>query len=212
MEKKNKVLIATSVLAILAVGGISVGVTTALFSQKTKSKVHINAGSLDVGFFMTKMEYDIINDEGIVETKTIIEDDLKTKYGAEVYSETYKGVDLSLYEGDFTIEKLYPTMGGKLSFLVVDLSDIAINVTMDGTKTGQMYVKETATYRDMTEQELAMLEVTTPWLTETLVKKGASITGDVTFTLSGDAGDTFQLCKYSINTIINATQVVKSSD
>ena len=71
MKKKSKVLIATSVMAILAIGGVTVGTTTALFKTKTASNVHINAGSLDVGFYLRSMEVDVCDTQTgeIIENK-----------------------------------------------------------------------------------------------------------------------------------------------
>lgn len=202
MEKKTKILIATSVMAAFAVAGIAVGTTTALFTKDTNHNVHITSGSLDVGFYLKSMVIDTLD----TETGAIIIDqpvDLSTTAPYKDYYVANKGVDLVAYQGSFAISNFMPSMRCKLSFLVENNSDIAINIKLDGTKSGK-FADET----EMTPTQLEVLKETCPWTSETEILKNQSAEGDLLIELDKDAGNEYQGSSFDVNASITATQVV----
>lgn len=202
MEKKTKILIATSVMAAFAVAGVAVGTTTALFTKDTNHNVHITSGSLDVGFYLKAMVIDVLD----TETGAIIVDqpvDLSTTAPYSTYYVQGKGVDLVSYQGNFSISNFMPSMRCKLSFLVENKSDIAINIKLDGTKSGKF-----ANQTEMTATQLEVLKETLPWTSETEILKGQSAEGDLLVELDKEAGNEYQESSFDVNASITATQVV----
>ncbi|MCQ2815435.1 MAG: hypothetical protein MJ227_04120 [Bacilli bacterium] len=211
MKKKSKILIATSAMALLAAGGIAIGTTTALFTRQTTSNVHINSGSLDVGFYLKQMIVDVLDPA----TGAIIEDKEIDLAHTEPYSQHWRpaknAIDLGPqgYQGNFTFDNFMPSMKGKLVFVVENNSAIAIDIIMNGTKAGTWgeFNPQKTPGTAMEEADLAVLLTTTPWSTLTTVNKGASVEGTLEFTFDKDAGNEYQGCAFTIDSIITATQV-----
>ncbi|MCQ2802612.1 MAG: hypothetical protein MJ225_02975 [Bacilli bacterium] len=214
MKKKSKILIATSVMAILAIGGVAVGTTTALFKTETKSNVHVNTGNLNVGFYLTKEVVDEIDSTGMIVPK---EADLTTKYGYyksfdyKVGDEekTGNGVDLGKdgYQGNFVFDNFVPTMEGKLTFMVVNNSTVAIDVDMGKTISG--YYSSGPQIPD--DKVNGNFTASVEWSkAEKTVLIGQAIEATLTFKFLGLEADQneYQNCLFIINSILTATQVV----
>lgn len=197
MQKKSKMLIASSIMAAVAVAGVAVGTTTALFTKKVEENVHIQAGELKIGFYLKQLFRDDFKDDGTFEETEV---DIKTLYGH--YTEG-KGVNLADYQGGFNLEKFYPTMRARFVFLVDNAEDdIAINLKMETSKTGKF-----ADDTDMGDRVAALVEKEKPWETDTFVAKGAS--SERTYVIELDkelADDDFQGCEFDINVLLKATQ------
>lgn len=204
MEKKSKILIASSIMAAVAVAGVAIGTTTALFTKKVEENVHIQAGELKVGFYLKQLFRDEFKEDGTFEETEV---DIETLYGH--YTEG-KGVNLAEYQGGFSLDKFYPTMRARFVFLVDNAEDdIAINLKMETTKKGKF-----ANDTDMTDgtggtedQTAALVEKEKPWETDTFVAKGASSEGTYVIELDKElADDDYQKCSFDINVLLKATQ------
>lgn len=225
MEKKSKMIIASSVLALIAAGGVTVGVTAALFTQSGTAKVHINAGSLNVGFYLTSLEYDEVNPEtGMIDIVHTV--NLKTEYSS-AWDEAAQGVDLAkLSTTVIELYNFYPTMEGVATFKVVNGSDIAINSKVSLSKSGTFAPEEDGGERIPMEgeEELGQLKTEFKWLNtegtdviddETVtILKGGDRSAVLTFEFlskdtDGSHDNKYQGCDFTIDTLLTATQVVK---
>ena len=197
MQKKSKMLIASSIMAAVAVAGVAVGTTTALFTKKVEENVHIEAGQLKIGFYLKQLFRDDFKDDGTFEETEV---DIESKYGHYVEG---KGVDLAEYQGGFELDRFYPTMRARFVFLVDNAEDdIAINLKMETSKTGKF-----ADDTDMGDRVAALVEKEKPWETDTFVAKGASSERAYVIELDKElADDDFQGCEFDINVLLKATQ------
>ena len=226
MEKKNKLLIVTSCLALLAAGGVAVGVTSALFTQKGTAQVHINSGDLKVGFYLSSLIFDQLDPKtGEIQTEQVVDLKTTTPYSS-CWDETNGGVDLAKFAGNVVeVEKFYPTMKGSAIFKVVNGSDIAVNTKIEKTQTGKFApVAPDTEGVAMTDEEVKQLDTKFTWLDsssqpieEDTVKitKGQSANALLTFEFlskdtDGSNDNKYQGCSFTIDTLLTATQVVRS--
>lgn len=211
MKTRNKLAIVVGIFAILAAGGIAVGTTTALFSDQTTTNVHITAGKLDIGFYATEVKATTLDDEGYI--TDLIARDLEATYGAAncVTVGGKKVVDLKKYTGSFEFNDVFPGSKGKVSYLVVNNSAIAIKASC--------IQSITAKFKDqtpMTDLEITKFGIVNTWtnvdadptkLDEVLVKKGESFSFTVSFDFDTSAGNNYQESTVTIDESITATQV-----
>ena len=231
MNKKNKLIIATSLMSLFAVAGVTVGVTYALFTSKGKASVHINAGNLEVKFLLTNLKYDQLDpDTGLIlKEQTVVLDEAYPS----CYDSTLGGVDLALL-GDTAIEvdKFYPTMKGLATFKVINNSDIAIQASLEKTLSGKFADTSGKSYTDMLEEDLAHLETSFKWFNEdgsaTIDEEKVTIANKpseehehensrnalLSFEFlnsdeDGSIDNFFQCCSFYIDTFLTATQVTR---
>ena len=167
MEKKSKMLIASSIITLLAAGGISVGVTAALFTQTGAAKIHIEAGSLDVGFYLTSLKYDQLDPStGLILDEQNV--DLKAQYES-AWDETEQAVDLAkLSTTTIVVSGFYPTMTGIATFKVVNKADIAINSKLSYSVSGTFAPSSSSAPRESMSEGVAEAHMDTEflWLNE----------------------------------------------
>ena len=205
MEKKNKIVIAASLLAVVAVGGVAVGTTTALFTREAKSNIHVVAGKLDVGFYVNKIVVDRLKSDGTIDKN--VEMPLNT-----LYSEYYvadKGVDLVKYEGNsFEVDNAFPSMEATVTYLIENNSNIAVNVSVVDVAKG--------TFADSTEDTPHTMDDATckttfhienSWTDGTMIKAHDKATYTLKVVFDEELGNDYELFDLVIDSQITATQV-----
>lgn len=200
MEKKSKVIIAASLLAVVAAGGIAVGTTTALFTRQASSHIHIQAGTLDVGFYVNKITVDRLNGQGGVDKD--VEIPLKETYGSTYYVDN-KGIDLVKFEGNqFSVENAFPSMEAKVTYLIENNSEIAIKVTSVDTPSGK--------FADNTDiEDFSVFHIVNDMVQGSVIKPGESLTYNLSLKFDEDCGEEYESCTLDINSVLTATQVTR---
>ena len=206
MKRRNKIIIAASLVAAIGVAGVTIGTTTALFSRTQNANVHINAGSLNVGFYLTELKYDTVVDGEIVE-KTV---DLQNTEPYKSAFEDGKGADLGKLTNPIaTIEKIFPTMGGQYTFMVYNSSDIAVDANIVTTK--DCFWSDGS---QMGSPENEKFVVTSTWTESKKISPSAYETGTISFVLDESAGSenpSYESTSYHIDSVLTATQITKQT-
>lgn len=205
MEKKNKIIVAASLLAVVAVGGVAVGTTTALFTREAKSNIHVVAGKLDVGFYVNKIVVDRLNSQGTIDED--VEMPLNQLY-ANYYVED-KGVDLVKYDGNsFEVDNAFPSMEATVTYLIENNSDIAVNVSAFDVAAG--------IFADSTEETPHLMDdatckstfhITNSWTNGTMIKAHDKATYTLSVVFDRELGNAYELFDLKLDSQIVATQV-----
>lgn len=210
MKKRNKMLIIASVVAAIGVAGVAVGTTVALFNRTTTKNVHIQAGNLDIGFYLTRLKYQQLNPEGeIVDVQV----DLAHDSTYAQYYVTGKGVDLAQYTADpiVTIDNIFPSMGGEFTYAIYNNSDIAVNASIATTKSGVWGSgNPTKSGQAMEEADIAVLGVTSDWTSTEKIAKGSNKSAKHTFVLDSSAGNEYEGSSFKLTSVLTATQISAS--
>ena len=222
MTNKKKFVVATSLLAVAAAAGVAIGTTTALFKDEVETSIHINAGKLNVGFYLEEIKYDEVQGSDFV-TSTVDLEGVQAYSGyldeVQIGETTSKMLNLKKYNVDPAVnfENIYPTMGGSMKFVIVNKSSIAVEVESSISLGGTIYCNEDGELleesREMTETELGLYHVEDTLPDETLptIQPDGYLEFTISFTLDHDAGNEFQGSKLTVDPKITVTQIAKSS-
>lgn len=203
MSKKTKVIIATSVLSIAAIAGISIGATSVLFSKDATSNIHITSGSLDVGFYLTDLMYDTIKDGALVVNTVNL-----TEYtGYEEYKSGKSGVNLKKYTDSFNVDKLFPSFKGEATFVVLNDSDMPVKLKFENKINKDKCLKSDGVTK-FTETELEMFKLSNDYLTEETISGKSEKTIVVTIGLDYDAGNDYMSSTFDFDVHVTATQAL----
>ncbi len=141
-KKPSTLKFVASLAAIVAFGGLAIGMTYSLFTSEKKINTHlVVSGNLQAKLYLKELKQDILDENGLITSNTVDLSTLKDKTGDNLVPETGKGVDLENYDGKiFDNVKLVPTMEGSATFLLYNSGDVAFDYTIETTKTA--YLKD----------------------------------------------------------------------
>ena len=208
-KKPSTTKFAISIAALIACGSITIATTYALFTnQKTVNTHLVISGNIKAELYLKELKQDVLDDNGLITTKTVDLATLIDKDGNNLVVEEGKGVNLINYTDKiFAGVNIIPTMEGSAKFLLVNTGDMAFDYTVDTTKVAYDSTGSSVDSAAILDQ----VEWTITEDTNKRVLKGGSTELDVSYVFNDDANNNdAQLQSMDLDIIFKLSSVAKS--